>query len=101
MNKPLEQPGLQVKDIRHWIDGKEVSGTSGRFGDVYNPALGAVSGRVAFASAEEVGRAVAAAQAAFPAWAAAPPLRRARVIFKVEEVVGRDQEQVATMSSGA
>src|SRR5262245_65994666 len=100
MNKPLEQPGLQVKDIRHWIDGKEVSGTSGRFGDVYNPALGAVSGRVAFASAEEVGRAVAAAQAAFPAWAASPPLRRARVIFQLKGLVERDQEKVAARVTG-
>ena len=95
MNKPLEQPGLQVRDIHHWIAGKEVAGTSGRFGDVYNPALGAVSGRVAFASTEEVGQAIAAAQAAFPAWAATPPLRRARVIFKFKELIERDLEKLA------
>ena len=99
MNKPLEQPGLQVRDIRHWIDGKEVAGASGRFGDVYNPALGEVSGRVAYASTEEVGRAIAAAQSAFPAWAATPPLRRARVIFKFKELIERDLEKLAALIS--
>ena len=60
MNKPVERPGLQVKDIHHYINGREVAGTSGRYGDVYNPALGEVAGRVAFASTEEVGQAIAA-----------------------------------------
>src|SRR5215470_14813289 len=99
MNKPLEQRGLQVKDIRHWVAGKEVAGTSGRFGDVFNPAQGVVSGRVAFASTAEVGQAIAAAQAAFPAWAATPPLRRARVIFKLKELIERDQEKLAQLIS--
>src|SRR5262245_4345136 len=99
MNKPLEQPALQVRDIRHWIAGKEVAGTSGRFGDVYNPALGTVSGRVAFASSEEVREAIAAAQAAFPAWAATPPLRRARVIFKLKELIERDLDKLAQLIS--
>jgi malonate-semialdehyde dehydrogenase (acetylating)/methylmalonate-semialdehyde dehydrogenase len=99
MNKPLEQAGLRVEDIPHWIAGREVGGASGRFADVYNPALGAVSGRVGFASAEEVTTAVAAAQAAFPAWAATPPLRRARVMFKFKELLERDLEKLARLIS--
>ncbi len=42
MNKPVERPGAQVHDIRHYINGREVPGTSNRYGDVYNPALGEV-----------------------------------------------------------
>jgi len=99
MNKPLEQPGLRVEDIPHWIAGREVAGASGRFADVYNPALGAVSGRLGFASAEEVGTAIAAAQAAFPAWAATPPLRRARVMFKFKELIERDLDKLARLIS--
>ena len=34
-------------EIGHFIDGKRVSGTSGRFGDIFNPATGEVQGRVA------------------------------------------------------
>jgi malonate-semialdehyde dehydrogenase (acetylating)/methylmalonate-semialdehyde dehydrogenase len=99
MNKPLERPGAQIKDIRHYINGREVPGTSNRYGDVFNPALGAISGRLAFASADEVGQAIAAAQKAFPAWAATPPLRRARVIFKFKELVERDHEKLAQLIS--
>ena len=33
-----------MKEIGHWINGKHVKGTSGRFADVFNPATGAVQG---------------------------------------------------------
>ena len=99
MNKPVERPALQVQDIHHFINGREVAGTSGRHGDVYNPALGAVSGRVAFATSEETGQAVAAAQAAFASWSATPPLRRARVMFKFKELVERDADKLARLIS--
>jgi malonate-semialdehyde dehydrogenase (acetylating)/methylmalonate-semialdehyde dehydrogenase len=68
--------------IQHYIGGREAEGTSGRYADVYNPALGQPCARVALASLEDVNAAVAAAHAAFPAWAATPPLARARVLFK-------------------
>ena len=99
MNKPLDPPALQVRDIPHWIDGRETSGASGRYGEVYDPALGRVSGRVAFASADEVARAVACAQAAFPGWAATPPLRRARVMFKFKELIERNLDALARLIS--
>src|ERR1700675_4199917 len=99
MNKPIERPGSQVKDICHYINGREVAGPSNRYGDVYNPALGEVTGRVPFASTEEIGQAVAAAQAAFAAWATTPPLRRARVMFKFKELIERDHDKLARLLS--
>jgi malonate-semialdehyde dehydrogenase (acetylating)/methylmalonate-semialdehyde dehydrogenase len=96
MNKPLE---LHIRDIHHWVNGREVAGTSGRYGDVYDPALGSVSGRAAFASTEEVGAAVAAAEAAFPGWAATPPLRRARVMFKFKELIEQNLDALARLIS--
>ena len=66
----------------HWIAGRATPGTSGRAGDVFNPSLGVVASRVALASESEVDAAVKAARTAFPAWAATPALRRARVMFK-------------------
>ncbi|MBM3387422.1 MAG: aldehyde dehydrogenase family protein, partial [Betaproteobacteria bacterium] len=69
---------MPLTPIEHHIAGQHVAGTSGRAQDVTNPATGAVIGRVALASRAEVDQAVAAAQAAFPAWADTPPLRRAR-----------------------
>jgi malonate-semialdehyde dehydrogenase (acetylating)/methylmalonate-semialdehyde dehydrogenase len=96
MNKPLD---LHVREIHHWIGGREVSGASGRFGDVYDPALGRVCGRVGFAGPDEVGEAVAAAHAAFPAWAAMPPLRRARVMFKFKELIEQNLDALARLIS--
>ena len=99
MNKPVERPGAQVKEVHHYINGREVAGTSNRFGDVYNPALGDVASRVPFASVDEVGQAIVAAQAALPAWAATPPLRRARVMFKFKELIERDHDKLARLIS--
>ncbi|HMA07585.1 MAG TPA: CoA-acylating methylmalonate-semialdehyde dehydrogenase, partial [Ramlibacter sp.] len=78
-----------------WIAGRVVPGQSGRRADVFNPATGAVTGQVALANTGEVAAAVAAAQAAFPAWAETPPIRRARVMFKFLELLNRKREDLA------
>jgi hypothetical protein len=71
---------------------------SGRFSDVFHPASGNVQARVPLATrASEVDAAVAAAAAAFPAWAAQPPLRRARVLFRFREIFERRLDEVATL----
>src|SRR5471032_1284662 len=67
--------------IEHYINDQRVS-RDDRYQDVYNPATGEVTGRVALASRQTVGEAVAAAQAAFAGWADTPPIRRARVLFQ-------------------
>src|SRR3974390_2103087 len=86
-----------MREIGHYIAGKHVAGASGRFGDVFNPASGEVIAKVAFAGADEVNKAVAAAAGAWPAWANTPPLRRARVMFKLKELLERDRKQFATI----
>jgi malonate-semialdehyde dehydrogenase (acetylating)/methylmalonate-semialdehyde dehydrogenase len=86
-----------VQTIGHFIGGKPVSGSSGRFGDVYDPATGQVTKRVAFAAAGEVESAVAAAAAAFPAWAATPPLRRARVMFRFKQLLDAHANELAAI----
>ena len=58
------------KDIGHWLNGRTVAGGSGRFGDVFNPAVGERAARVALASSAEVDAAVQAARAALPGWPA-------------------------------
>jgi len=84
-----------MREIGHFIGGRAAAGESGRFADVFNPALGEVSGRVALAGPAEIDRAVEAAAAAWPAWAATPPLRRARVMFRFKELLERDRKELA------
>src|SRR6266702_1817241 len=88
-----------MSDIQHYIGGKRLDAMSGRWGDVFNPATGEKSGRVAFAGAGEVDRAVQAAAAAFPAWAATPPLTRARILFKFRELLEREAGGLAKLIS--
>ncbi|CAH0164842.1 Putative 3-oxopropanoate dehydrogenase [Massilia sp. Bi118] len=83
--------------IQHFIGGREVEGASGRHADVYNPALGQPCARVALASPEDVNAAVAAAHKAFPAWAATPPLARARVLFKYLQLCQQHTDEFAAM----
>ncbi|QBK03846.1 methylmalonate-semialdehyde dehydrogenase (CoA acylating) [Hylemonella gracilis] len=83
--------------IGHHIAGQIRPGASGRQQNVTNPATGAVTGQVALASSAEVDAAVAAAQAAFPAWADTSPLRRARILFKFLELLNQHRDELARL----
>ncbi len=82
-------------EVEHWIDGKVVKGTSGRYADIYNPATGEVQGKVALASKAELDAAVARAAEAQVAWAAVNPQRRARVMMKLADLLNRDMDKLA------
>ncbi|MGE3933844.1 MAG: CoA-acylating methylmalonate-semialdehyde dehydrogenase, partial [Rhodospirillaceae bacterium] len=84
-----------VKTLTHFIGGRTSAGAGGRFGDVFDPATGELTARVPLASAGEVAAAVAVAREAFPGWAATPPLRRARVMFKFKELIERHADELA------
>ncbi|MBS0341594.1 MAG: CoA-acylating methylmalonate-semialdehyde dehydrogenase, partial [Proteobacteria bacterium] len=86
---------MSIANIEHFIGGRVAAGTSGRTQDVTNPASGRVTGKVALGAAADVDAAVAAAQAAFPAWADTPPVRRARVMFKFLELLNQHRDELA------
>src|SRR6185437_674984 len=88
-----------MREIGHFIGGKEVKGSSGRFGDVFNPNTGEVQAKVALASRAEVESAIANATAAQPAWAATNPQRRARVMFKFLELIQKEMDSLAKLLS--
>ena len=88
-----------VSELTHFIGGARVKGQSGRFGDVFNPATGKVEAKVPLAGPEEVQSAIDAARAAFPAWAATPPQRRARVMFRFKELIERNADELAALVS--
>ena len=88
-----------MKTISHVIGGKSVEVRGGRTAPVSNPATGAQTAEVQLASAEEVDAAVAAARAAFPAWAATPPLRRARLMNRLRDLIETHADELAAIIS--
>ena len=87
------------KTLHHYVNGQKVEGTSGRFGDVFNPAIGEVAARVPLASSSETASAIEAAAAAFPDWRNTPPLRRARVLFRFKELLDANLDELAQLVS--
>ncbi len=86
-----------MRTIGHFIGGREVKGTSGRFADVFQPMTGDVQAQVALASKSELRAAVENAKAAQPEWAAVNPQRRVRVLMKFLELVARDNDALADL----
>jgi len=87
-----------MRDIAHMIVGG-AGNSSGRQGDVFDPNTGQVQARVALGGKVELDRAVAAAKAAQPAWAAVNPQRRARVFFAFKALIEQNIDALAHLLS--
>jgi malonate-semialdehyde dehydrogenase (acetylating)/methylmalonate-semialdehyde dehydrogenase len=84
-------------EVGHFIGGRPAPSTGDRRQPVYNPALGIVARQVTLGTAEDVAQAVAAAKAAFPAWADTPPIRRARVLNEFLRLLNQHRDTIAAM----
>ena len=84
-------------EVGHYIDGRTTASTGERRQQVWNPSTGAVARQVALASIDEVNTAVAAAKAAFPAWADMPPIRRARIMNTFLGLLNQHRDTLAAM----
>jgi len=85
-----------MNTVGHLINGVVVEDTE-RTQDVFNPATGEATRKVALASMETVEQAIAAAQAAYPAWRATPPAKRAQVMFRLKELLQENTETITRM----
>lgn len=81
--------------IKNLIGGQLVATNSGRSQSIYNPATGEAIDELGLSSAEEVAAAVDNAAAAFPAWSSTPPLKRAAVMFKFNELLIQNADAIA------
>lgn len=81
--------------IEHIVDGAHLPGDIKKVGPVYSPATGEHIGDVALGGAAEIDAAVAAAKKAFPGWAATPPAKRARVMFRLRQILEARADEVA------
>ncbi len=88
-----------MRQIQHFVDGQALAGTSGRFGEVFNPNTGEVQAQVALATSAELDAAVQVAARAQVGWAATNPQRRARVMFEFKRLVEARMEELAGLLS--
>jgi len=83
--------------VTHVIGGARTDGNGDRRADVFDPATGAVARNVVLGTADDVDAAVRAATAAWPAWAAATPLTRARVMFRFRDLLEKRTGELAAI----
>ncbi|WP_369221268.1 aldehyde dehydrogenase family protein [Streptomyces sp. R39] len=79
------------------IGGKDVPAASGRVTEDISPYTGEVYATVAAAGAQDVTRAVDAADAAFPAWAALAPFARRAIFLRAADLLDARAEDVADL----
>ena len=84
-----------MNEIHHLIDGRAVTGTSGRTSPVFNPATGAQTGELSLASVDEVDAAVASAQAAFEEWQEYSLAKRTKLMFAYRNLVEENADEIA------
>ncbi len=95
----IQKTRPQARDVEitgHYINGQAVT-AAGRTGAICNPATGQVIRQVAMADKPLVEQAIAAAEAAFPAWRDTPPLKRARVMFRFKELLDQHGDAIAAL----
>ena len=86
-----------MKTVSHFIGGRIVADSTGGRAPIFDPATGVQSGELALASAATVSEAVAAADAAFPAWSGTPAHVRARVLFRLRGLIERDMDRLSAI----
>ena len=84
--------------ITHLINGK-MRQADGRTADVFNPATGEAIRQVELASTATVQEAIAAAQAALPAWRDLPPAKRAQVLLRFRQLLEANEKEIVTLIS--
>ncbi|MDA0680371.1 MAG: CoA-acylating methylmalonate-semialdehyde dehydrogenase [Proteobacteria bacterium] len=86
-----------IRTVSNWITGEVQVAQSDRWADVFDSATGKKCAQVVMSSEADVDAALSAAKAALPAWSKTSVLRRARVMFRLKELIERDRGEIAAL----
>src|SRR5690625_1208372 len=86
-----------VETLKNFIGGQWVESNSDKTEPVYNPATGEVLAYVPISTAEDVEAAVKAASEAFESWKNLAVPRRARILFKYQQLLVEHWDELAEM----
>ncbi|WP_408009111.1 CoA-acylating methylmalonate-semialdehyde dehydrogenase [Pseudalkalibacillus sp. A8] len=87
----------EVKTLKNYIGGEWVVAKSDQTEEVYNPATGEVIARVPISSKEDVDYAVNVAKVAFQDWKEVPVPKRARILFKYQQLLVEHWDELAEL----
>ncbi|MDX1393219.1 MAG: CoA-acylating methylmalonate-semialdehyde dehydrogenase [Gemmatimonadota bacterium] len=93
--RPASTNDVAIERIPHLVDGRALTGASGRAGPVFDPARGVQTGQVPLASVEEVDAAVASARAAFEEWREVSLARRTKLMYAFRNLVAARADEIA------
>lgn len=88
---------MAVKKLHYWLNGEPVESRTAKYMDCYDPSTGEVIAQAPQCTSDEVEAAVAAAQAAFPAWADTPPNQRVQVLYRLKALLDKHLEELTRM----
>jgi len=89
----------ETKIINHWIDGGFQPSASDRFGNIYNPATGAVIAKLPMGGAADLETAVKSARHAFHSWSTTSITKRAQLMFKFKELLELHRDELVDIVS--
>lgn len=81
--------------LKNYINGEWVESETSKWLDIENPSTGAIIGQVPMSTADETKAAIEAANEAWWAWRETPPIDRARLMFKLKELLEQHYENIA------
>jgi len=86
-----------LRSVTNWVNDEQQESASARVQPVYDSATGEQCAEVSMSNEAEVAAAVDAAEQAFAGWSRTPILRRARVMFRLKELIERDRDEIAAL----
>ncbi len=90
---------VSVTQQKMFVDGEFVDAASGETMEVLSPATGEVIAEVPKAGAEDVDRAVAAAETAWETWRGKTPKDRMELLLRLADVIDENAEELARLES--
>ena len=84
-----------IKTVQNYINGEWVSATTDQTEPVYNPATAEVVAHVPISTKEDLDTAIQAASEAFITWKEVPVPRRARILFKYQQLLVEHWDELA------
>lgn len=94
----LEEPIKEVRTIKNYVNGEWME-SKGKTIDVVNPVNCQTIARVPISTREEMDTAVEAAKNAFPDWRRTTPLARARILFRLKELLEENFEEISRIQT--